>query len=83
MSYSCTDFVDSILDALDIELPKELYDSPSGQADLALAEIERLQRFRLCVDYAAQVYDYKKDASLFIARVKVLLQEYGVQGDRK
>ena len=41
MSYSCTDFTDSILDALGIEVPEESWDSPSDQADLALAEIDR------------------------------------------
>lgn len=44
MSYSCTDFVDSILDALHIEVPEEAWDNPSAQADLALSEIERLRR---------------------------------------
>ena len=43
MSYSCSDFTDSILDALGIEVPEESWDSPSDQADRALAEIERLQ----------------------------------------
>lgn len=44
MTYSCTDFADSILDALHITVPDEDSDNPSAQADLALAEIERLQR---------------------------------------
>ena len=44
MTYSCTDFADSILDALGIELSDEEYDDPSAQADLALAEIERLKK---------------------------------------
>ncbi len=44
MSYSCTDFTDSILDALGIDVPEESWDSPSDQADLALAEIQRLQK---------------------------------------
>jgi hypothetical protein len=44
MSYSCIDFVDSILDALGIELDDQDLDNPSAQADLALAEIERLQK---------------------------------------
>ena len=50
MSYSCTDFVDSILEALGIEGPDdpadntEWQDSPSMQADSALAEIERLHK---------------------------------------
>jgi hypothetical protein len=43
MTYSCSDFTDSILDALKIEVPEEHYDNPSKQADLALAEIERLE----------------------------------------
>jgi hypothetical protein len=44
MSYSCTDFVDTILDALNVIVPEELYDAPSEQADLALTEINRLQQ---------------------------------------
>lgn len=43
MSYSCTDFTDSILNALGIEVPQELWDNPEGQAQLAIAEINRLQ----------------------------------------
>ena len=66
MSYSCTDFVDDILDALCISGPssanedhEEWNDSPSMQADDALAEIGRLQaiagpmRFFYEVDGAA------------------------------
>jgi hypothetical protein len=44
MTYSCSDFTDSIMDALKIDVPEELYDDPSKQADLAMAEIERLQK---------------------------------------
>jgi len=44
MSYSCSDFTDDILEALQITVPEKDYESPSAQADLALAEIERLQR---------------------------------------
>ncbi|MGY3482255.1 hypothetical protein ACVW1C_000138 [Bradyrhizobium sp. USDA 4011] len=44
MTYTCTDFTDSILDALNVDVPDEDSDSPSAQADLALAEIERLQK---------------------------------------
>lgn len=44
MSYTCTDFTDSILDALDIELDDDELDSPSDQADKALVEIDRLQK---------------------------------------
>ncbi len=43
MSYSCCDFTDDILNALNVDVPDEDCDSPSAQADLALAEIERLQ----------------------------------------
>ncbi|WP_024516988.1 hypothetical protein [Bradyrhizobium sp. Tv2a-2] len=43
MTYSCTDFTDSILSALNIVVPEDAYDQPDKQADLALAEIDRLQ----------------------------------------
>ena len=43
MTYSCSDFTDDILNALCIEVPEESQDNPSDQADLAFAEIERLQ----------------------------------------
>jgi hypothetical protein len=44
MSYSCVDFTDSILVALGIlNVPEEARDAPDMQADLALAEIRRLQ----------------------------------------
>jgi len=42
MGYSCSDFTDTILNALGIIVPEEAYDDPSAQADLALIEIERL-----------------------------------------
>lgn len=44
MTYSCSDFTDSILGALGIEVPEASQDSPADQAALALAEIERLQK---------------------------------------
>lgn len=44
MGYSCADFVDTILDALNIELPEEAYDDPGSQADLALSAIARLNK---------------------------------------
>lgn len=43
MAYSCTDFVDTILDALGIEVPEEAWDDPAAQADLALEAIEKLR----------------------------------------
>lgn len=44
MAYSCSDFTDSIIEALGITIPDESNDSPEDQAALAVAEIERLQR---------------------------------------
>jgi hypothetical protein len=78
MSYSCSDFTDSILEALKIEVPEEAADSPSDQADLALVEIERLQRIDKDLSYALMVLADAPDekwitaASRFIARVKVI-----------
>ncbi|SDK43575.1 hypothetical protein [Bradyrhizobium ottawaense] len=43
MSYSCVDFVDTILNLLNIKVPLEDQDNPQGQAELAGAEILRLQ----------------------------------------
>lgn len=43
MTYSCTDFVDSILDALGIQVPEADADNPAAQADLALAAIKKLK----------------------------------------
>lgn len=47
MSYSCTDFTDSILDALDIDVPEQSADIPSDQADAALAAIARLHAIEI------------------------------------
>lgn len=46
MTYSCSDFVDTILDALKIDVPEESQDVPSDQADLVLAAIEQLRTTR-------------------------------------
>lgn len=43
MTYSCTDFVDTILDALQIVVPPSAWDDPSAQADLALKAIADLK----------------------------------------
>lgn len=43
MTYSCTDFVDTILDALKIVVPEEAQDDPSAQAALALDAIAGLK----------------------------------------
>lgn len=48
MSYDPCDFVDSIMDALGVQLDDEDYESGESialQADACLEEIERLQRF--------------------------------------
>lgn len=44
MSYSCSDFTDSVLEALALTVPESERDDPAAQADLVLAEISRLQR---------------------------------------
>lgn len=44
MSYSCTDFTDTVLDALAIDVPEWANDSPSDQADMVLERLETLQR---------------------------------------
>ncbi len=46
MSYSCSDFTDSILEALGVTVPDDDADNPSAQADLALAAIAKLQKTR-------------------------------------
>lgn len=51
MSYSCTDFVDTILEALQVNVPDEDNDSPSAQADLALKKIKQCRN--LLADAAA------------------------------
>jgi rhodanese-related sulfurtransferase len=43
MTYSCTDMADDLLNALNVTIPDEADDNPSMQADIAMAEIERLQ----------------------------------------
>lgn len=43
MTYSCSDFTDTVLDALGVVVPPEDQDDPSAQADLALAAIGRLK----------------------------------------
>lgn len=58
MAYSCSDFVDTILDALGIVVPEESQDSPSDQADLALAAINR--RHALTDDEAELVRAFRE-----------------------
>lgn len=42
MTYSCCDFVDTVLDALGIVVPDESSESPSDQADLTLARLNEM-----------------------------------------
>lgn len=42
MTYSCTDFVDDILNKLRIDVPPEAQDEPAAQCALALARIDDL-----------------------------------------
>lgn len=43
MTYSCSDFADTIIDALGVVCDDDMRDSPSDQADACLAEIARLK----------------------------------------
>jgi hypothetical protein len=43
MTYSCSDFTDTILNALHIVVPEDARDDPRAQAILALVEIGRLR----------------------------------------
>ncbi|MGR4927302.1 hypothetical protein ACIPUD_10895 [Bradyrhizobium sp. CAR08] len=47
MTYSCSDFTDDIIGALDVTIPDSADDSPSDQADICMAEIGRLQVARV------------------------------------
>lgn len=44
MTYACSDFTDDILELLDVDVPEDDHDSPSAQADLAMAKINALLR---------------------------------------
>lgn len=71
MTYSCSDFTDSILDALAVVVPDDSADSPSDQADLALAAIDDLKTFRTVA--------YGKDAAARAMRaaLQAMLASYG------
>lgn len=43
MAYSCADFVDTILEALNVAVPPEAQDDPAAQADLTLGVIYSLR----------------------------------------
>lgn len=53
MTYSCSDFTDSVLDALKIVVPEDAYDDPSAQADLALAAIEQREKHMRVAELSA------------------------------
>lgn len=44
MAYSCSDFVDSIIEALDVWIPDEASDDPAWQAEICLEAIAKLKR---------------------------------------
>jgi hypothetical protein len=44
VTYSSADFTDTIIEVLGVDVPEKSHDSPSDQADLALAKIDRLQQ---------------------------------------
>jgi len=69
MTYSCCDFTDDILNALEVNVPLESADNPSKQADLALAEIERLQ--------AGVTFD-DQETAIVLAALR-MIQRIGVQ----
>ncbi len=75
MTYSCTDFTDTILDALEIELEPDEYDNPGAQADLAVAEIERLQRFYKGVTHAVAVLNDTFNEQRFLNRIALLCKQ--------
>lgn len=68
MTYSCSDFTDDIINSLNLVIPDESDDNPSDQADLAMAEIERLQ----AVD---------KVAASFTPGLAALLASFGTMPD--
>lgn len=78
MSYTCPDFVDSIIAALGVTIPDEHRENPAGQADICLAEIQRLQRFEKSTRHAIAVLqdapreDWIAAQRLFISRVRVI-----------
>lgn len=75
MTYSCTDFVDTILDALKIVVPEEAQDDPSAQADLASAAIEGLKDDIRALGGTLQnvltdIYSRNDDAEAFSANIQ-------------
>jgi hypothetical protein len=73
MSYSCVDFTDSILDALGVVVPLESQDCPEDQANIAVTEIDRLQKSAaMCgkliamLDRVHQILDTEKEARYLV-----------------
>lgn len=69
MTYSCSDFTDSVIEALGLEIPEESNDSPSDQFELAIIDINRLQRFAVQTVLAVQLLQIGHDVDGFIARM--------------
>jgi len=44
VTYSCSDFVDSIIDALGAHIPQRCQESPSDQADICLDIIDHMEQ---------------------------------------
>ena len=67
MTYSCSDFVDSVIGQLGLEedIPEGLRDSPDAQAEICCAEIERLQRFAGSIILAVELFQKDNQYSAY------------------
>ena len=72
MAYSYTDFAAAILSALNIKVPQDAKSDPFEQEDLAIGEIQRLQRIEVAVQRALAVLRDTNDSKRFIDRIKVV-----------
>lgn len=57
MAYSCSDFTDDILRALNIVEGDDNQDNPQAQADLALAAIARLRQYEKLHDGLSEMIE--------------------------
>ena len=69
MSYSCTDFTETIEDVLGVQIPEAAWDDPGAQADICLLEIQRLQRIEKALKYAVAKFAETAERDGFIDRV--------------
>lgn len=77
MGYSCSDFTDSILNALGVDT-EGLWDDPSGQAEVALAEIKRLQgRDRMMAQPADSKLEHIQLARALVREARLHLRDAG------